>query len=236
MKLRINANGAKHQMEPNNMNNTFRVLAIVMVMGFVAAITPQTASASPIINGDFQTGDLTGWTIFNTATGTAGNPNVVSFATNGTASLAAHFNVGMISGLHGVGDYQGGGLQQNIFLTAGTYDLFYEFAANGTGNADGGLFSLILDGVTVDSYNIGAINGIFRGSLSGQISVTSGLHNLQVEVRRQYYQPAVDQYIDNVTISPVGVPEPNSLGLLGLGSTILLALRYRFRTGTQAKR
>jgi hypothetical protein len=54
------------------------------------------------INGNFGTGDLTGWTVFTTSNGTNGTfngvalPNVVSFDTTGTgATNSALFEVGI---------------------------------------------------------------------------------------------------------------------------------------------
>src|SRR5215469_6911480 len=106
-----------------------------------------TASAGPIlVNGDFQTGDLTGWTTFTTSNGTngAGLPNVVSFDTTGSgASLAAHFNVGAVNV---DGTEQGGGLDQSFNIaTAGTYPFFLDIASqddsDGQINSNAGTFS-----------------------------------------------------------------------------------------------
>src|SRR5215469_11867190 len=66
-----------------------------------------------ISNGNFATGDLTGWTPFVTANGTNGSglPVVVSFDTTGTgASNSAQFNVGEAD--FPVGVQQGGGISQ----------------------------------------------------------------------------------------------------------------------------
>src|SRR5437588_11523833 len=70
------------------------VLLAVVVLGLTAV----PASAAIVTNGDFETGNLTGWTTFTTAGGTANAgsaPTVSSFDTTGSgASNAAQFNVG----------------------------------------------------------------------------------------------------------------------------------------------
>ena len=68
----------------------------VFLAACVAALAVTlVASAAPVPNGDFETGDLTGWTTFTTTNGTIGTPAVVPFDTTGSgASNAAEFNVG----------------------------------------------------------------------------------------------------------------------------------------------
>jgi hypothetical protein len=82
----------------------------VFLAACVAALAVTlVASAAPVVNGDFETGDLTGWTTFTTANGTIGTPAVVSFDTTGTgASNAAKFNVGRQ--VLGSGAPEGGGI------------------------------------------------------------------------------------------------------------------------------
>ena len=87
------------------------------------------ASAAPVPNGDFETGDLTGWTTFTTASGTIGTPAVVSFDTTGTgASNAAKFNVGQRRRLAGIP--QGGGIYQSVNTAAGEFDVSADVAAH----------------------------------------------------------------------------------------------------------
>jgi hypothetical protein len=78
------------------------------------AIVPLNAG---LINGDFETGDRTGWTSFTTPTGTtSGISPVVTFPTSGVDSLAAHFSVALNSGAPGGTDYQGCGIYQDVVL------------------------------------------------------------------------------------------------------------------------
>jgi fermentation-respiration switch protein FrsA (DUF1100 family) len=87
------------------------------------------------INGNFGTGDLTGWTVFTTPNGTNGTlngvplPNVVSFDTTGTgATNSAQFEVGIFP-FHPPRTEQGGGLSQNVTLSAGSYIITGDFAS-----------------------------------------------------------------------------------------------------------
>ena len=117
-----------------------------------------------LINGDFETGDLTGWTAFTTSGGTtgAGLPDVGPFDTNndGTATNSARFNVGRAIGT-GVGAREGGGIYQNVnILTGGSYSLRADVASfdnMNTSNLDGGLFELLFDGTVLDSVDFGGV-------------------------------------------------------------------------------
>src|SRR4051794_15573680 len=96
------------------MRNVFFVV-LVAVATAVAALFVAAAAAAAVVNGDFESGDLTGWTTFTTANGTLGTPAVVSFDTTGTgASRAAQFNVGENTY---TGVYEGGGIYQIVNAT-----------------------------------------------------------------------------------------------------------------------
>jgi hypothetical protein len=192
--------------------------------------TPARAS-SILVNGDFETGTLAGWTVFTTPNGTngVGLPNVVSFDTTGTgASDAAHFNVG--ANIFD-GTQQGGGLSQTVTVaTTGLYTFSANIAsqddANGQINSAAGLFSILIDGASATSINLGPFSSpfqILRGTLSGSIGLSAGSHTFAIEITRPFisFPPATpDQYVDNLTLNaPVApvVPEPATWLLLGSG-------------------
>jgi hypothetical protein len=57
------------------------------------------------------------------------------------------------------------------------------------GNQEGGRFELFLDGMLIDSHTIGAIAGggaIVRGNLAGSSLVTPGLHEVRVQLTRNF--------------------------------------------------
>jgi hypothetical protein len=89
-----------------------------------------SARGNDLLNGSFQSGDLSDWTPFTTSNGTAGDgfPAVASFNVTGSGNInAAEFNVGEVAFTSG--DYEGAGLSQGEILPAGSYDISEDFAA-----------------------------------------------------------------------------------------------------------
>ncbi len=82
-----------------------------------------------VTNGDFETGNLNGWTTFLTSNGVL-NPTVVLFDTDGdtTATQSARFQVGEVIN---VGDIiaEGGGIFQNVITPAGTVMISADISA-----------------------------------------------------------------------------------------------------------
>ncbi|WP_282610416.1 PEP-CTERM sorting domain-containing protein [Pelagibius sp. Alg239-R121] len=195
-----------------------------------------TASANLITNGDFETGDLSGWTVFTTADGTNGiPPAVTSFdTTGGGASRAARFRVGRDT--ETIGTPEGGGIFQNInVLAAGILNIGLDIASDNDSvffNADGGLFALLFDNVVVDSFGFGEIddNSTERAALAAAVNATAGLHEIRIVMTRGFGQSSStpDQYIDNVVATTASqISEPGTLAILGLGLTGLGFMRRR---------
>src|SRR5262245_65645367 len=96
------------------------VLCLVLVAS--VAICARSAGAAQLVNGDFETGDFTGWTLFDTAHGGSIATQVISFDTTNTGipSLGASFAVGQTSGTIGGGGLgEGAGILQNVSRLAG---------------------------------------------------------------------------------------------------------------------
>ena len=192
----------------------------------VLIIAASSAQADLMNNGDFETGDLTGWTVFTTTNGTVGGPSlpdVVLFDTNndGTATNSARFNVGRVD--YYAGGRRGGGIYQNVNVGApGSYRLQADVAvASSYGNLDAGLFELLFDSIVVDSYDFGSIsaNDSDHALLAADlVGVTAGTHEVRIRMGRNFeirdYTPR--QYIDNVSLVPV--PGAALLGMIGLGA------------------
>ena len=175
-----------------------------------------------LINGDFETGDLTGWTTFNTPNGGTALSDVVLFDTagTGTPSYSYQMRVGEVSGTIGTGGVgEGAGIEQSVFLNAGTLNISVDIATTTTSlNADGGTFELLLNGTVVDSYSFGAIDvPVERSTLNFSGIVPSGMFVIgAVDARRGFGIGSPDtpiQYIDNVDLTGTSVPEPSTVAL-----------------------
>lgn len=207
------------------------VLGVATTLSMVAS-----QAGATLINGDFETGDLTGWTTFTTASGTLGDgfPQVTSFDTNNdsVASNSATFRVGRVSG---TGAGEGGGLMQSVLLSEGIYSLSADIAILddvGTDNSSGGFFELLFDGIVVHSHDFGtAILNVAEYSMLANVAVTTaGFHDVAIRMTRTFEQgdPSPRQYIDNVSITQP-IPEPATMLLLGMGVSALAVRNRRKR-------
>lgn len=218
-----------------------RVLAVMAVLFVIGCLCCRPAQADTITNGNFENGTLSGWTVFTTSNGSngAGLPNISPFTTTpGGTSDAAHFNVGEVNF-----DFtqQGGGLSQTIIApVSGFYTLTEDFASqdNVGKNIDAGTFSVLIDGVTVASDDLGSFamaGQLLRGSFNETFALTAGSHVFETEISREFLSTGPntpDEYIDNISLTPStkGValtPEPSSIALLATGMLALAAVASR---------
>lgn len=205
------------------------------VAAFALASLALSAQAAPTVsNGNFDNGTLDGWSTYATSNGNLGTPTVVLFDTvSGVSSNALRLQVGQNAYTYNTEG--GGGLSQGFFAqNAIEYVISADIAtlnanANSSRNADGGTFSLILDGSTIATHSFADINSgdIARSSLSFQGLLAAGTHELRIEVTRKFLnnENTPYQFVDNVTVS--SVPEPVSSVLMALGLGVLAVRRVR---------
>ena len=213
------------------------VCGVMLVTALMAGFSMQ---ADALVNGDFETGDFTGWTIYTDVDGTLGDgmPVVSMYDTDGDTvdSLAAEFNVGHTQHPWG---FEGGDIYQALNMVAGDWLLEVDIATQSEryGNAEGGYFSLLFDNVVVDSFQFGEINGgiPYYGSLSASlVGVGAGLHEVGVHIARDYTSSddTPHQHVDNVSLTLEGDPQvpdaASTVMLLGAALAGLATIRRKF--------
>lgn len=195
------------------------------------AIVSASASADEFaVNGDFETGDTTGWSVFTgsgqsfavTSSGVesgsfSGELNNTA-APSGAVIKQANLGVGVIGSGEAVtiafsakGSFANGGVAFAEF--------FSELSGGGVSKAEilgGGPLSLTSDW---QDFSFDAITG---GDVSGGVT-------LQFNAATGADAGSTAQlFLDNVSVSTVSaVPEPGSLALIGLGSIGMLIRRRR---------
>jgi hypothetical protein len=198
-----------------------RVSALLAVAAAALVAAGASSAATSVVNGGFDTGDLTGWTTFVTGNGAIDPNGVASFdTTGGGASNAAFFSVGEVVF---TGAEEGGGISQTVTVAAGVYAFTADIAVHvdlDESNFDCGTFSLLVDGVAVATHAFGGapttcIGGnTYRSSLAAAVPLTAGSHQLRVLITRHFRQPpGLTQYVDNVALAPAGAllpPQENS--------------------------
>jgi hypothetical protein len=221
----------------------------------VLASAGQFAVAAPFTNGSFEvgtpgtpnsaptTGTATGWTLTGNlvvqhVTGILfsndpdNNPNYYLGASNGVRAIA--FNDG---GAVAVG---GGTLSQTFDVTPGTtYSVSFDYGTYGsvaggfvgglTASVTGGspLFSQTYTDATGTPYGLATINQTFDNVATFTFVADSTSAVLSfVDASTGNANPA-DIGLDNVSVSAVVVPEPASIGLIGMAGAVLIARRRR---------
>jgi hypothetical protein len=204
-----------------------RLAELIAILLFAA----QAGATNLIQNGSFQTNDFTDWTIGTTSNGTWGSgfPVVTGWPLGGMN--AAQGEVGEVTY---DGTQQGGTLTQT-FVSAGgaaTESLLWA-AANPFGqNADGGEFTMFLNGLQIAQFDTGTINQgqTLNGTLSASVPLVAGTNTLEIVVSRSFTSVPPNstpfQYVTGVDVEGT-VPEPSSILLLGIGALGLAGVLRR---------
>ena len=189
----------------------FRLFASLMLglaLSFASFASAMADDLGPLVNGDFETGDLSGWTTFTTDNGTLGNPSVIPFDTDndGIATFSAQFNVGQVT-FEGFDMQRGGGLFQEVNLTAGNLTISADIASDhpfAFCNSDGGTFQLLVDDAVVDSHDFGEMCGPVTkySTLVASLPInTAGIHEIRFLITRGGLRSGVTNYLDDVLLS-----------------------------------
>ena len=206
-----------------------------------AALLSASVGRAQLVNGDFATGDFTGWSITNTVgpmtpygleMGGTALAQVVPFDITGTGTMvnSAEFQVGETAGIIGPGAPPAGiVLYQLVLLGSGELTISFDFASYSlSNNGDGGSFHLLIDNNEVSIYSIGFIGygQTFRSSLSYTGLITGGTHQIGVAVLREGgigVGSTPVQFLSDFQVAVV--PEPQAYALLFIGTTALLFAR-----------
>ncbi len=212
---------------------------------FGAFLLAEVSSANAMfINGGFETGDFTGWTVSDIGGGSSGVGVDGSAIPGESASFEPAF-VNVRGGTQAafavvatsLGEFLS--LSQTIDLAAGTYNTGF-FMGNDNA-AEFGINGAISNehlGIFVDGNNIGfdvrfPDNSFPVGTLptdteefSSEFSVLGGLHTIEFRISGSgNVRPGIsvdDAFLNRVADNGISVPEPSTLavfalGLLGLG-------------------
>jgi PEP-CTERM motif len=196
-----------------------RYMPLVLLAVF-ALLAAQAGATNLITNGSFQSGDFTGWTLGTTSNGTAGAgfPVVAAWPLGGMNAWE-----GEVGEVNFDGTQQGATLIQSFNSAGGAASLSLDWAVSApfSGNADGGEFTMILNGVQVAQFDTGGVtqDQLLNGMLTANANLNAGTNTLEIDITRRFIsvsQLTPLQYVTGVDVEGT-VPEPGSLILMGSG-------------------
>ena len=193
------------------------ITTFAFLVGVLLIATPKSASANLIVNGDFETGDFTGWTVTPAPPGQ-------SLIFVGPGEGAPDSTLGANFGGTGPGS---DAISQTFATTSGAfYTLTFFYRVNDTTAQANNAFNVLWNGVSIGGglfpqFNVNPGFGTFTFHLQA----TGALTTLEFE---GYNNPSFD-FIDNVSVTRgTGVPDGGTtVSLLGCALLGLVALRRR---------
>ncbi len=214
--------------------NCLRGFLVVLAVASVAVFSSSVSAIELTTNGGFETGDLTGWTQFETAAGqqtvTTVNPSSGTYAGSIDNSVAASNSLWKQANL-AAGLLVPGQAVTISFDARGSFTpggvAFAEFFSeiDGGGVSAGGILGggpLAVD-ADPDVWKTFTFPGILTGpDVSGGVTLQLGATN------GASTSPNAHMWYDNVSVSVDSlIPEPTSFTLLGLAAGLSLVGRRR---------
>jgi hypothetical protein len=193
----------------------------------IYSTTVNTVLNVGLVNGTFESGDIQGWTAYESAGGSIGGtgfPNVVRQDTNGDGFLsrAAQFRVAGA----------GGGIRQDVLVSDTTVHVRVDVAATARANEpDAGIVELWLGDVLLDRHAFAplAAGQFQRQTLRGTVeNLRPGLHEVRLQLSRASATSSsatAHHLVDNWHISgqPLGVLANDDLPLPGPNTPLLIS-------------